>query len=499
MPVTLQAAVTIELSTTGDPVTWRASGILLSVDAGSPPDTLIAPLKPRLFRDLPAVVFTNGPRMSRFGAQVQISLSGAFGYPDIAAYWPGDGGDWGPWDAIVDAQMARARSQGRAYAWDIWNEPDDNGALFWKRSDAQYLEMWRHTVQRIRAADASAVIVGPSVTGNDLPFLSGFLLDAKANNVLPDILSLHAFQGPQATATMLTTVRTFLNNNAIAISRISVNEFIYVTEQFEPGTHIRYIAALERAQVESAASSCWEEPGPVSNCFNNSLDGLLTTDTKQPRATWWARKAYGDLSGKILSLTPSPEVDGVASMDPTQATVRVVLGKVGGSSGNEDVLFTRLERAPFLAVNGQVRVIAERIPYSGASALTAPTRTIDQTFTITDNQLRVTLPTFAPTDAYSVQILPPPTSSLANIRIYPNPMRPAKGHTRMTFSHVPAATRIRIFTLAGEKVKDLSANADGTASWDGTNDAGRRVASGVYFALIEGAGDKKRFKIAIQR
>ena len=58
---------------------------------------------------------------------------------------------------------------------------------------------------------------------------------------------------------------------------------------------------------------------------------------------------------------------------------------------------------------------------------------------------------------------------------------------------------IKIYTLTGVEIRELKSTASGLASWDGKNTSGESVASGVYFAFIEGTGGKKTLKVAIQR
>lgn len=84
-------------------------------------------------------------------------------------------------------------------------------------------------------------------------------------------------------------------------------------------------------------------------------------------------------------------------------------------------------------------------------------------------------------------------------RIFPNPFRPFSGDTQVTFDRLPAATEIKIYTLTGEKVRSLTADASGTVNWDGRNDHGQSVASGVYFALLKSGGDKRTVKLAVER
>jgi hypothetical protein len=93
-----------------------------------------------------------------------------------------------------------------------------------------------------------------------------------------------------------------------------------------------------------------------------------------------------------------------------------------------------------------------------------------------------------------------PAGGVSAGKVGPNPFRPAKGHTVITFSNLPAATTLKAYTITGELVRTLTANGSGTALWDGKNGAGADAASGVYFvrASAAGGGDKI-FKVAIQR
>ena len=92
-----------------------------------------------------------------------------------------------------------------------------------------------------------------------------------------------------------------------------------------------------------------------------------------------------------------------------------------------------------------------------------------------------------------------PSDSVDDAKAFPNPMRPALGQNSMTFVRLPANARIRIYTLTGALIKDLRADATGMASWDGANQAGTRVASGVYFVYAQGNGKRRTLKVAVQR
>jgi hypothetical protein len=71
----------------------------------------------------------------------------------------------------------------------------------------------------------------------------------------------------------------------------------------------------------------------------------------------------------------------------------------------------------------------------------------------------------------------------------PNPFKPG---VHGTLKFYPPGFKIRIFTIAGESVKELSEN-----EWDGTNEENQPVASGVYIYLAEGDGTERTGKIAV--
>lgn len=93
-----------------------------------------------------------------------------------------------------------------------------------------------------------------------------------------------------------------------------------------------------------------------------------------------------------------------------------------------------------------------------------------------------------------------------NVRAWPRPWKPGSGASHdalgITFSGPPDNSVIRIYTVAGELVKELTvAPADlNLKIWDGKNSAGGNAASGVYFAHIKAPGYEAQIvKIAIER
>ncbi len=91
-------------------------------------------------------------------------------------------------------------------------------------------------------------------------------------------------------------------------------------------------------------------------------------------------------------------------------------------------------------------------------------------------------------------------SNLSAIKIYPNPWRSDQGYGRqITFDQLPYGATVKIFTVSGHWVKTLTAPS-ATAVWDLTNDAGDRVASGLYIYIVKATdGSEARGKLAIIR
>ena len=92
-----------------------------------------------------------------------------------------------------------------------------------------------------------------------------------------------------------------------------------------------------------------------------------------------------------------------------------------------------------------------------------------------------------------------PSNTVSSAKVFPNPLRPSEGQPFTTFSLLPANARIRIYNLKGSLIKDLTANGSGMANWDGTNESGAPVATGVYFVFAQGAGESRTFRVAVER
>lgn len=92
------------------------------------------------------------------------------------------------------------------------------------------------------------------------------------------------------------------------------------------------------------------------------------------------------------------------------------------------------------------------------------------------------------------------------VRAYPNPIIVATGDkVNITWEATKGKIDVKIFNIAGELIREeddiIPEMIDTTRAgwvWDITNDAGRRVASGIYIYLLTNEyGDKATGKIAV--
>ncbi len=89
-------------------------------------------------------------------------------------------------------------------------------------------------------------------------------------------------------------------------------------------------------------------------------------------------------------------------------------------------------------------------------------------------------------------------SSLASLRVYPNPWK-ANRHAGMDihFEGLPANTTVKLFTIAGHWIKTLGPSSPNIL-WDLRNHSGENVASGIYlYQLSTDHGDKKTGQVTV--
>jgi fibronectin type 3 domain-containing protein len=85
-------------------------------------------------------------------------------------------------------------------------------------------------------------------------------------------------------------------------------------------------------------------------------------------------------------------------------------------------------------------------------------------------------------------------SNVDNIKIYPNPVKPKESN--LIFDNLPNGTEIKIYSLTGREVYNIT-TTNPKWEWELENDKGKKIASGVYYCIINYEGNIIIKKVAI--
>lgn len=410
--MTVSAAVpstfTVDLANQYRSVTHVASGSLYGLaENGRPIDSLISPTKPKMFTQMApnGGQLPNGettpigdalkvaPIAARNGATVTIRM------PDIYSNFPYQWVSWADWNGKVDTMVNARLSSGATniYGYELWNEPD----WTWKAAAGTFFDGWKNTYLRVRALDSTTQIIGPSYSRYDEAWLRDFLTYAKANNVLPDIISWHELGNTSPdTWTIkahIASYRQIENDLGISARVISINEYGVPNEEGVPGGMVRYFAQFEREGVDTATSAFWFRPGRLSN---------IITDAGTANGGWWLYKWYGDMTGQMAMTTPvsttSLALDGIASVNTANGVSHVVFG---WGSGDHTVLVKGFGSVASFSSNAHVKL--ETAPWYGVDTpVASPTTIFEGDFTITNGQINVPVTNMNSSWAYHLTITP---------------------------------------------------------------------------------------------
>ncbi len=192
-------------------------------------------------------------------------------------------------------------SADRRFAFIPFNEPD----WIWydlKNADAgqytanrdRFLADWTTACQAIRSC--GALVVGPNESYYDDRFMPEFLAYAKANDVLPDIVSWHELSPAslQTYRASQAAFRALERQLGVAPLPIAVNEYGNRRDLSCPGQLVQWIAMFEETKVH-ANLAYWDI---ARNYSDNAVQNAI------PNGSWWLLRWYGALTGHTVRVTP---------------------------------------------------------------------------------------------------------------------------------------------------------------------------------------------------
>jgi xylan 1,4-beta-xylosidase len=386
-------------------------GFVHGMDLRRPADELIEPLAPALWRgklrDVPY------RRVEDIGGRYTYVLSDRWGYPGNGIRPPYE--DFAAWERFV-RQTARA-GRGRDAVWDVWNEP--NEPWFWQGSREQLYETYRIAENVLRQELGPGVVVaGPSTYGWQGGWIAGLLEWCLARGCQVNVLSWHELSSgslPAIEARLEQMRALYLHSpryRALRIRELHVNEAIVAADQYRPGEILGVMHYLEAGGADAAARTCWNDSSGQSNCYNDTLAGLLVPRSFEPRSAWWATKAYADgVGSRVLTRFSDPHVVGLASARSDRPrSAQLLIAHLRGHRREEvDVKVTlrRLGALPFLRGERKVRVAIERFPDTGELPLAKPYGRRPALARIEDGEANLTLHRVRMHEAYRLRLSEP--------------------------------------------------------------------------------------------
>ena len=405
----------IDFSADENQLHHNAFGILHSINNTQPVDSLVKPLKISLSRQQFMDYYQ---RTKKLGGQYMFVSSDDFIHTieydlnAVNAVWPGDDDMYDMIDPHLEKSVHTATKAGYDdIIWDIWNEPDI--WEFWQRPWEQYLKVYLHCFRKIRALDPNAIIAGPSLGNYNEEKMESFLIFAKENEALPEILTWHdIWQNPRTIEDRMENACNLMAKHSVDINRIMLPEYANRNYQFSPGNAAIYIANIERVGVETAAKSCWKEVPPyedIYNCFNASLDGLLDHETGKPRSIWWVYKKYEEMTGRSVSCSTrdmSLPMDGIAVFNKKQKKATILLGSSEqvDSTGTRDIEMMVSSIPDLLIRKGKIVVKIEKIPDSSGAPLDSPLLISEKEYKVNEGRISFKLPELGAEDSFFIEL-----------------------------------------------------------------------------------------------
>ncbi|MEU4486803.1 RICIN domain-containing protein [Streptomyces purpurascens] len=401
------AQLGVDLSQSTGDIKHGASGFLYGMgNVGVTTDNVLQPLHPTQAAQKPqgglqhpsGDAFDVTPQYLRAGVdEIQIYMQ------DIYRYWPYEEAGLTDYLSKIDDMVAKVKADPNygSYVYVPFNEPDWiwYSGMFTNSTTAQeFYADWKTVYQHIRALDPTTKIAGPGFSSYNSQAMADFMAYAKANDVVPDIITWHELQNDFFTDyyNHYDHWRGVETSLGVPELPIVINEYTRSTGDLGiPGQLIQWITRLENTKV-SGDLAYWVTEG--------TLNGL-TTRNNEATGAWWLYNWYGEMTGKTVTVTPPTQngsLQGVATLDASKKQARVVFG---GSSGGTDVVVKGFGSTPYFG--GTVHAVVQTVGSTGTEdASGRPSVVQEGDYTVSNGQITVTLPNMTASSAYQLIITP---------------------------------------------------------------------------------------------
>ncbi len=258
---------------------------------------------------------------------------------------------------------------------------------------------WKIYYDSIKFSDPFSVIAGP----NDAVYrghnsMYNYLKFCRDNNCLPDIVTWHELQ-VGCLDTMddhIADYRNICRELGIEEKEVVINEYADYSDCGVPGRLVNWIARLEDSEVYGCLPF-WHQANNLNDLTANSNDG---------NGAWWVYKWYGDMSGKVLSLstknTTFDKFYGLATIDEAKQSATII---AGGNDSDGVINLNNISKTNIFknAENVHVKVEASYFTgYHGASG--EPETVMEGVFPVIDNNVEITIKNMLFSTAYRITV-----------------------------------------------------------------------------------------------
>ncbi|HEV3169764.1 MAG TPA: hypothetical protein VGZ32_05475 [Actinocrinis sp.] len=164
---------------------------------------------------------------------------------------------------------------------------------------------------------------------------------------------------------------------------------------------------------EPDGTSFWQRGVNSAQYLAGTLDDTVagTGNLAAPTGQWWAYRAYGSLTGALISSTSGNSAIAVAAADQSTGQANVLIGNNSGQTGTTTVRVQGLGSTPWLTAGSTVHATLMRIP--DQTPLSQPITMSDSDVTIDNGSISLPVAFQAGTDAFWLVLSPhgvaPPT------------------------------------------------------------------------------------------
>ncbi len=430
-------ALTVNLASTRGPSIGVGEGFLygMNADGTQPADQFLQPLGVNAFRggghlnrawtgdgykygsntqaDVNTVI-SQARRLTQgsYHAQYQVILSDLYGndggQPANTVY-PCTNGDCSNWITFIDSVVGALQASGLPFAYDIYNEPDIS--VFWPNgsvNSTQYFQMWDSAYRELRRIAPSALIVGPSFAFTPLSRSSQWqtwLAHVKSASTVPDWITNHDEGDVDDPVAVSQALNNALTSAGVPLRPLSANEYQPADRQ-TAGVTAWYLARFAQSGYTNAMRGNWV------CCLTPNLTGVLTQSggSWQANGNWWALRTYADMTGTLVNTSGQVASTAISASEDSSAKRAVaILGDSNGYTGAATVTFNGLSSVPWLANNGSVNVVVDRIP--DQYPLASPQVVLNTNMSVSGGSITVPVTFQASHDAFAVYLTPGTGSS----------------------------------------------------------------------------------------